>query len=169
MVLYYWLARFSKIFHFSILVLRASESLQVMSECIFLLQFETHLLSSFYVHCIVVGTFGIIQMSKNLWAQKRWKRQGGKCLWNDKPQNKWNNLSKNPSVHWKVNRLTFPERFYYSERIKMGGGQNIWLKNRLMLHRRGHLCNGLGFLPVDFKNLMIAHGKWLLGNLVFES
>lgn len=43
----------------------------MMSECVFLLQFETHLLSSLYVHCVVVGTFGIIQMSKNFGAQER--------------------------------------------------------------------------------------------------
>lgn len=42
-----------------------------MSKYIFLLQFETHLLSSFDMLCIVVGTFDIMQMSKNLGAQER--------------------------------------------------------------------------------------------------
>jgi len=56
--------------------------------------------------------------------------------------------------------LTFPELFCYSERIKMGGGENLWLKNWLMLHRRGHICDRLGFPLVDCKNwISIAHGK----------
>lgn len=45
-----------------------------MAKFVFLLQFETHSLSSIYVHCIVVITFGIMQMNKNLGTQERWIR-----------------------------------------------------------------------------------------------
>lgn len=50
---------------------RAFESLQIMPKFVFLLQFETHSLSSIYVHCIVVISFGIMQMNKNLGRQER--------------------------------------------------------------------------------------------------
>lgn len=43
----------------------------MMSECVFLPLFATHVLSGFYVHCIAVGTFGVIQTSKNFQAQER--------------------------------------------------------------------------------------------------
>lgn len=64
-VWYYWRATFNRIFYIIIHLSRAFESLQIMSKYIFLLQFETHLLSSFDMLCIVVGTFDIMQMSKN--------------------------------------------------------------------------------------------------------
>lgn len=41
----------------------AFEWLKIMAKFVFLLQFGTHLSSSIYVHCIVVVTFGIMQMN----------------------------------------------------------------------------------------------------------
>lgn len=75
------LARLSGISYISVLLSRSFDSLQMMSKCVFLIEFETRLPGSFCVRHIVVGTFGVIQMSKNLGAQERWiKQEGEKCL-----------------------------------------------------------------------------------------